>query len=125
LNPTNLFDIYYLINKKENTLSWEYLVDFAKRTEVASYIYVPISLCAKIFDIELPPSVLTHLGKRLSSHKKRHLGEGHLKTILDGGIFSSRIFIERLIWAGGFAKRFKLIQKALYKYLRITPQGEA
>jgi hypothetical protein len=125
LNPSNLFDIYYLINRKESTLSWEYLVDFAKRAEIASYIYVPISLCVKIFDMELPQSVLTKLGEGLSFTKRRYLGENYLKTILDGGIFSSRIFLERLIWAEGVSKKFKLIQGAVTKYLRIFPQGEA
>jgi hypothetical protein len=125
LNPTNLFDIYYLINRKESTLSWEYLVDFAKRAEIASYIYVPISLCVKIFDMELPQSVLTQLGEGLSFPQRRYLGEDYLKTILDGGIFSSKIFLERLIWADGVSKKFKLIQRAVTKYLRIFPQGEA
>ena len=125
LNPTNLFDIYYLINGKQSELSWEYLVDFAKRAEVASYIYAPISLCVKIFNIELPRSVLTQLGKGLSFPKRRYLRDDYLKTILDGGIFSSRIFLERLIWAEGVSKKFKLIQMAVNKYLKIFPQGEA
>jgi hypothetical protein len=125
LNPTNLFDIYYLINGKQSELSWEYLVDFAKRAEVASYIYAPISLCVKIFDIKLPQSVLTQLGKGLSFSKRHYLGDDYLKTILDGGILSSRIFLERLIWAEGFSKKNKLIQMAVNKYLRIFPQGKA
>ena len=96
-------------------------MDFAKRAEIASYIYVPISLCVKIFDIELPQSVLTQLGEGLSFPQRRYLGEDYLKTILDGGIFSSRIFLERLIWAEGVSKKFKLIQMAVKKYLRIFP----
>ena len=111
-NLINLFDLYNLIS--EYPIEWEYLVEFAKRTKTASYIYAPLYLCEQLFQPGIQPSVLEQLSEKLSRRKTNYIQHHHLTTILNGGINGSKIFLQRLAWAQGFSARLNLLRMSLF-----------
>jgi hypothetical protein len=114
LNLLNLFDMYYLISIFRNSIDWEHLVDFARRSKISSYIYAPIFLCDQLFNVGIPEQVLHQLGPKISCGKTNYIQNDYFETILNEGILISKIFLERLIWADGITNKLRLLRMALF-----------
>jgi len=114
LNVINLLDLYLMLSNRERSIDWEYLVDFAERFGISSYIYAPLKLCSELFNVSIPRSVLPSLGYRLSPGKNSYIQNHYLTSILNGSGNGSKIVFERLVWAEGVPARLKLIRMALF-----------
>jgi hypothetical protein len=112
-NFINLLDMYYLINDRQHPIDWEYAVDFAEKSETASYVYAPLYLSEKLFHARVPETVLARLGAGLSGKKIDYIQNHHLSAILHKNNSGSRIFFQRLAWAEGISKKLKLLRMAL------------
>ena len=112
LNLLNLLDLYSLLSNQQSPFDWEYLVDFARRSKVSSYIYAPLFLYTQLFNMGIPERILHQLGEKISYRKAQYIQNDYLETILNGGILTSKIFLERLIWVDGTANKLKLLRMA-------------
>ncbi len=111
-NLINFLDLYKLIS--EYSIDWEYLVEFAKRTKTASYLYAPIYYSTKLFDIKIPEFVLGQLDEKLSQKKIQYVHNQYLTTVLNGGFEGYKNFLKRLLWAEGLPERLKLLRMGLF-----------
>jgi hypothetical protein len=114
LNIINLLDLYLMLSNREHSIDWEYLVDFAERSGISSYMYAPLMLCSELFNVSIPQFVLPSLGCRLSPGKNSYIQNHYLTSILNGSGNGSKIVFERLVWAEGVPARLKLIRMALF-----------
>lgn len=113
LNVINILDLYHLLNNPENPVDWEYIIEFAKQSRIASYIYVPLFFCIENYHLQVPEDVLAEIRHGLSSKKKVYIQECYLKDIIKGNITGLKIFIDKLRWAEGFSNKLKILKLGL------------